>query len=629
MMINLTDDEASFLRNVMGRMLPPDASMFDWSCFGTRVTEHANYIMQKLVATPTPMSKHALGDKVQAAIDQLSDVLLRLDGHADAAEPAFDEIIKLCGLAKTWEYPAQVVRDVEDALKTRDDKIAELRHGLGVFQVSHHDATRLREERDAVIEHNQKLRAALVYARDRRGNHFDFDEWISQVEHALDNKIPPHAIENAQAKEAQAWAAVASMRSSRDQAIRDRDVLRAKLSKLESDRRPEYVDQQIDKMREERDAARAELRDVIEINAKLEDERHVMTAQGKAIEELRTMVKLLQDARDHLVARRETDAREHASHVANILHNTNVTICDLRDQLRFAESVRDDAREASRRDLDAKRTAVLQMLQRDEKIEQLRRECGQLAMSCMDLRSELQAALEEKRAVEAAGAELTALVAKLVPTEPPPEPGQCPWLLPDAEPDEGYWHCKFSAGHRERHVTELGRGAGEQWHLPDNYRRNPPLQVACPRCRVPAGELCDEKLSDTWTTGMTHFERANLIGPDLKPRWPGWPTTSRDTPASAEPEEESEADQYDRATGELGAPLHETMRCGCSEKYRELAPGVHAKYCPLAGQPLGDRRNTWRCSRCDFTFKSHRGVDGSPPCFKCGESSATTEVAGG
>jgi len=49
---------------------------------------------------------------------------------------------------------------------------------------------------------------------------------------------------------------------------------------------------------------------------------------------------------------------------------------------------------------------------------------------------------------------------------------------------------------------------------------------------------------------------------------------------------ESEHDQYDRATGDLGSPLYETKQCACSPKYRELAPGVHAMYCALAGLPL-------------------------------------------
>jgi hypothetical protein len=64
----------------------------------------------------------------------------------------------------------------------------------------------------------QAMRACIVYARDRRGGAFDFDEWNKMVEYALRAGFPPpHALEDAQTKEAQAWAAVASIREERDE----------------------------------------------------------------------------------------------------------------------------------------------------------------------------------------------------------------------------------------------------------------------------------------------------------------------------------------------------------------------------------------------------------------------------
>jgi len=59
-------------------------------------------------------------------VDAVANVVLKLDAHEDASTPAFDEIVKLCGLAKTWEYPGQVIRDVGDALARRDARIAQL-----------------------------------------------------------------------------------------------------------------------------------------------------------------------------------------------------------------------------------------------------------------------------------------------------------------------------------------------------------------------------------------------------------------------------------------------------------------------------------------------------------------------
>jgi len=73
---------------------------------------------------------------------------------------------------------------------------------------------------------------------------------------------------------------------------------------------------------------------------------------------------------------------------------------------------------------------------------------------------------------------------------------QCPWVLEDDDPEEGYWNCKHPDGHDGVHETEFGAGRNREWTQPQ-----PP-------------------------------------------------------------------------TG-----------CACSPKYRELAPGVHAAYCPLAGRP--------------------------------------------
>ena len=78
-------------------------------------------------------------------------------------------------------------------------------------------------------EHYQAMRACIVYARDRRGSTFDFDEWNKMVEYALRaGHLPPSAVEDAQTKEAQAWAAVAGMRQERDAAQLDAEKWRAR-----------------------------------------------------------------------------------------------------------------------------------------------------------------------------------------------------------------------------------------------------------------------------------------------------------------------------------------------------------------------------------------------------------------
>jgi Zn finger protein HypA/HybF involved in hydrogenase expression len=52
----LTNDQRAFLRNVLGRLVPPDSNGFDWSCFGTRVAEHAGSILAALPPSEPPAS---------------------------------------------------------------------------------------------------------------------------------------------------------------------------------------------------------------------------------------------------------------------------------------------------------------------------------------------------------------------------------------------------------------------------------------------------------------------------------------------------------------------------------------------------------------------------------------------
>ena len=58
------------------------------------------------------------------------------------------------------------------------------------------------------------------------------------------------------------------------------------------------------------------------------------------------------------------------------------------------------------------------------------------------------------------------------------------------------------------------------------------------------------------------------------------------------------------------AEQRSSQTCACSSAYREIGPGIHAKYCALAGQHLDDGRQRWRCTACD----SVSTVDRCPQC---------------
>jgi len=86
----------------------------------------ADDFLQRLLDGLDEHLPHADERSVEDLVAAVADMALKLDAHEDASTPAFDEIVKLCGLAKTWEYPGQVIRDVRDALARRDARIAQL-----------------------------------------------------------------------------------------------------------------------------------------------------------------------------------------------------------------------------------------------------------------------------------------------------------------------------------------------------------------------------------------------------------------------------------------------------------------------------------------------------------------------
>lgn len=55
----------------------------------------------------------------------LEQARLAADCCKDACGPAFDEIATLCG-CPTWEYPGQVIRDVQGVVAARDKALAEV-----------------------------------------------------------------------------------------------------------------------------------------------------------------------------------------------------------------------------------------------------------------------------------------------------------------------------------------------------------------------------------------------------------------------------------------------------------------------------------------------------------------------
>ena len=82
----------------------------------------ADDFLQRLLDGLDEHLPHADERSVEDLVAAVADMALKLDAHEDASTPAFDEIAKLCGCPE-WEYPGQVVRDVERVVKERDDLV--------------------------------------------------------------------------------------------------------------------------------------------------------------------------------------------------------------------------------------------------------------------------------------------------------------------------------------------------------------------------------------------------------------------------------------------------------------------------------------------------------------------------
>lgn len=83
--VRFTKAELAFLRNVLGVMKEP-GTVWDWSCFGTKVKEHATSLLAKLDAAETVPAGVAVKPIEDALIKSSHGKVLALEGgHAVAS----------------------------------------------------------------------------------------------------------------------------------------------------------------------------------------------------------------------------------------------------------------------------------------------------------------------------------------------------------------------------------------------------------------------------------------------------------------------------------------------------------------------------------------------------------------
>ena len=110
----------------------------------------------------------------------------------------------------------------------------------------------------------QAMRACIVYARDRRGNAFDFDTWDKMATSALETgTVPPHAVEDAQSEALQYKKALDVER----QRIKERDLvadaLRAPAPALLPDAEGIHVVDAIERLRSDLNDIALDMKDAI------------------------------------------------------------------------------------------------------------------------------------------------------------------------------------------------------------------------------------------------------------------------------------------------------------------------------------------------------------------------------
>ena len=428
---------------------------------------------------------------VEAIVDAVADMALKLDAHEDASTPAFDEIAKLCGCPQ-WDYPGQIVRDVERLVQERDfwksqtnaltPAFVTMTERLRVAEVVR-DEARVASNR-YIEEKRQALATAEACREDQRALATRRDELL-QVIARLSNTVPfPDEWKDWESTRAKLVAEIGTLRN-RVASLEDM----AKEAHVETIRKQQLMLADTNWLRAAWDAEIEKNKELRKQKDGAYDERDRCVA---ALAAMATRLGWSAWLGRHVGDPWDDDWRNIVfinlpfGQVSWHIHDSELP------WFSFLPSVPERPWDGHTTEQKYERLAML------------------------------------SRGLEAST--------------------QCPWILPDEDPDEGYWHCKLGVGHSEKHVTEFGKGLDQRWYMPCEGNAHTFVGDCCRDCLLPV------------SGGPT------LGGEDLSPD----PAIRRA--------------QIEAVVMGTEAPL--ALSCNCSPKYIELATGVHAKYCALAGQPL-------------------------------------------
>jgi hypothetical protein len=168
---------------------------------------------------------------VDGIVGAVANIALALDAHEDASTPAFDEIAKLCGCPE-WEYPGQVVRDVERVVKERDETLGTIRtinemnstansalvDEIGRIAEKLRVAEAVRDDARAASQRDLELRRSAIETMTEQADRFDElrkrrDELLATIVR-LSNTVPfPEEFATWESQRAKLIAEIGSLRS--------------------------------------------------------------------------------------------------------------------------------------------------------------------------------------------------------------------------------------------------------------------------------------------------------------------------------------------------------------------------------------------------------------------------------
>lgn len=96
------------------------------------------------------------GELLPRMLNELADVEIAVDAYKTASEPAFDEIAKLCGCPQ-WDYPGQLIRDVQNVVQERDNLRGDLDDARAKLRREQDARAELRLELDREIAERKRL----------------------------------------------------------------------------------------------------------------------------------------------------------------------------------------------------------------------------------------------------------------------------------------------------------------------------------------------------------------------------------------------------------------------------------------------------------------------------------------